>query len=198
MNVFVQQYGDYVNAITRFVRAVGADKKSPSRIQLLDCSFNVKQKPKDGDLVVYVRFKDIHNNHRIHTDVNGRHFMEHELESIAEEPTHDFFLNNMVSAGTAAYIQDEDMDRSKADISRVMATFGTPRGVTTMEEGSMVFPLTVGGKISKAKQAKQADQEDQEDQEDTVKQYDMNRGYQHIALSIQHSSKGLLQINEKA
>ena len=186
MNVYVQRYGDYVHAISRFVRSVGVEKKSTSRVQLFDCSFNVLQKPAEGDLVAYFRFKDVHNKNRIYTDPNGRQFEKHQLESVSEEPSTDFFAKNVVPAGSAAYIQDEDIDRTKADISRVIALFGTPRGVTTMEEGSLVFPLTVGGKSSAGAAS-----------EETVKQYDMNRGYQHIALSVQHSTKGEFMLNEK-
>ena len=194
MNVMVHRYGDIGFSVSRFVRIVGVDKKGVSRNQLLDCSFNIKQKPAEGDLVAYFRFKDIHNKNIIHTDPNGMSYVQHSLEKPEEADANTFFERNVVPAGTGAFIQDEGIDRSKADITRISAFFATPRGVTTMEEGSLVFPLTVSG-ISNTKHQEQ--EQEQGKKEEEFKQYDMNRGYQHISLSIQRSHDGIFNINEK-
>ena len=100
-------------------------------------------------------------------------------------------LSNVVPATTGAYIQDEDVDRTKGDISRLSAYFTATRGITTMEEGSLVFPITVTGIKSESKE------EEEESEEEETPQYDMNRGFQQIAFSIQRSDKGIFTLNEK-
>lgn len=187
MNVMVQHYGDSVDSVTRFVRSIGVDKKITSRSHLLDCSFNIKKKPEEGELVAYVRLKDVHNRNLIHVTTNGMEYDLRQTQEVTGEPEKDYFLKNVFPASSGVYIQDEDIDRTKGDIARISAFFSAPRGVTTMEEGSLVFPLTVGGKKSKP-----VEEEDEE-----FRMYDLNHDYQHIALSIQHSDKGLMAINEK-
>ena len=61
-----------------------------------------------------------------------------------------------------------------------------------MEEGSLVFPLTVTGIKSESKE-----EEEEESEEEEIPQYDMNRGFQQIAFSIQRSEKGIFTLNEK-
>ena len=191
MNLMVHHYSTYATTVTRFVRSIGIDKKGISRGHLLDCTINVKKKPNDGDLVLYFRLKDIHNQHIIHTEASGMEYVPIQTADYAEPLDPAYLEQNVVPATTGAYIQDEDVDRTKGDISRLSAYFTATRGITTMEEGSLVFPLTVTGIKSESKE------EEEESEEEETPQYDMNRGFQQIAFSIQRSDKGIFTLNEK-
>ena len=181
--VLVQRYGDVAVVTTRLVKSIGVDKKTDSRGHMIEVSIDVKKYPADAVLVAYYRFKDIQNGGKIHVNPAGHNTVLREAEPMPANPADDpTYLNrNVFSAGSFSFIQDEDVNPLKSNTARVTAFFRTPRGVLTMENGSMVFPLHARGVP--------------ETGEDTT--WDLDATEQELSFMVQYATDGVFGVGEK-
>ena len=87
LNVMIQRYSSAVTVITRVIKSVSVSKKTASRGHLIDQSILLSAPVSDGDLVLVSRLEDIHNNLRVHVDLNGRGMQVRQGEAIPSDET---------------------------------------------------------------------------------------------------------------
>lgn len=182
-SVLVQRFSDVAVVTTRVAKSIGVDKKMDSRGHLLEVSVTVKNYPTDAVLVAYYRFKDIQNRGKIHVNPTGHSTVVRESEPLPNDPAADpTYLNrNVFAAGSFSFIQDEDLNPWKSNTARVTAFFRTARGVLTMENGSMVFPLHARGVLEDGEKAA----------------WDLDATEQELSFLVQYASNGVFSVGEK-
>lgn len=182
-SVLVQRFSDVAVVTTRVAKSIGVDKKMDSRGHLLEVSVTVKNYPTDAVLVAYYRFKDIQNRGKIHVNPTGHSTVVRESEPLPNDPAADpAYLNrNVFAAGSFSFIQDEDLNPWKSNTARVTAFFRTARGVLTMENGSMVFPLHARGVLEDGEKAA----------------WDLDATEQELSFLVQYANNGVFSVGEK-
>ena len=182
----VQRFSPSVTVITRIIKSVNVNKKIPSRGHLIDQSILIKQSISEGDLVLVHRLRNIHNQNRIHVDLNGRGSQIRVAETLPNDPTEaaSWVHRNVFATTNEAFIQDEDLDPLKQDITRASLYFDRPRGVL-VSEGSVFVPLTMGG-VTRVVPVNEEE-----------KRFDLNIAEQQVAMMIERSEKGLFANSEK-
>ena len=199
-NVMVQYYPNDITVVTRIPKSIGTNNRLASFGHLLDITFFIQGKSVEGDLVAVYSLPDIVNQNVLHYNLNGLGSNAQAVEPIPADPSQDgtYLLRNTFPAGSYAYIQDEDVDRTKADIARASFFFEYPHGISLYAPGSVMIPLTVSG-IKENAQAEQAEQAEQgaEGSSEEGKHYDLDRTTQNIGIYLERSENGLFAVNNK-
>ena len=80
--MMIQRYSSAVTVVTRVIKSINVNKKIASRGHFIDQSIIVSKPVPEGDLVLIHRLKDIHNQGRVHVDLNGRGMQVRQSEAI--------------------------------------------------------------------------------------------------------------------
>lgn len=186
----VQYYPNDIIVVTRIPKSIGTNNRMASFGHLLDITFFIQGKSVDGDLVAVYSLPDIVNQNVLHYNLNGLGSNAQAIEPLPADPSQDgtYLLRNTFPAGSYAYIQDEDVDRTKADISRASFYFEYPHGISLYAPGSVMIPLTVSGVKASA---------EVEGSIDEGKHYDLDRTRQNIGIYLERSENGLFAVNNK-
>lgn len=197
MNVMIQYYPNDIIVITRIPKSIGTNDRANSFGHLIDVSYLLQGKVVQGDLVAVYSLPDIVNQNVLHFNLNGLGSSAQKIDPLPDDPSKDntYFLRNTYPAGSFAFIQDEDVDRTKSDIARASFYFEYPHGVSLYAPGSVMIPLTVSGVREEEQPATAA--EGAETQEKEGKHYDLDRTAVNIGIYLERSKDGLFFINTK-
>ena len=80
--MMIQRYSSSVTVITRVIKSINVNKKIASRGHFIDQSILISKSIPEGDLVLIHRLKDIHNQGKVHVDVNGRGMQVRQSETM--------------------------------------------------------------------------------------------------------------------
>lgn len=201
-NVMVQYYPNDITVVTRLPKSIGTTNRAASYGHLLDITFFIPGKCAVGDLVAVYSLPDIVNQNVLHYNLNGLGSNAQPVEPTPADPSQDgtYLLRNTFPAGSYAYIQDEDVDRTKADISRASFYFEYPHGVSLYAPGSVMIPLTVSGTGAKqpsAEAAETAETAESAESAEEGKHYDLDRTTQNLGIFLERSENGLFWVNNK-